>query len=107
MFHMNSSLQINPSGTLTLPKVLRRDLGVAEGCVVRVDLRNNTVVLQPAVTFPVELYTPSRMAEFDAADAELGKRLRKRKRAYGQTVQGVKVVSSLQLLDLVSKTKIS
>jgi len=43
---MNSFLQINPSGTLTLPKVLRKALGVAEGGVVRVDLRNNTVVLQ-------------------------------------------------------------
>jgi bifunctional DNA-binding transcriptional regulator/antitoxin component of YhaV-PrlF toxin-antitoxin module len=34
MVRMNSFLQINPSGTLTLPKVLRKALGVAEGGVV-------------------------------------------------------------------------
>jgi len=43
---MNSFLQINPRRTLTLPKVLRKALSVAEGGVVMVDLRNNTVALQ-------------------------------------------------------------
>ena len=44
--HMNSFVQINPRRTLTLPKVLRKALGVAEGGVVIVDWCNNTVVLQ-------------------------------------------------------------
>ena len=31
------------------------------------------IVLHPAVAFPIELYTDSRIAEFDKADAELAK----------------------------------
>jgi hypothetical protein len=29
------------------------------------------ILLRPAVTLPVELYTPERVAEFDAGEAEL------------------------------------
>jgi len=43
-----------------------------------VNVRENDVLLQPAVAFPVEMYSDSQIAEFDTADAELGKRLAKR-----------------------------
>jgi len=29
------------------------------------------ILLRPAVTLPVEMYTPERIAEFDAAEADL------------------------------------
>ncbi len=33
------------------------------------------IVLHPAVAFPIEMYTDERIAEFDAADAALAKRM--------------------------------
>lgn len=64
---------------MTLPKAVRKMLGISTGGgIVILNLRENDVVLQPAVAFPVEMYTDARIAEFDAADAELGKRLAKR-----------------------------
>lgn len=76
---MNTILQVNPRGTMTLPKSVRTMLGISSsGGIVMLNLRENDVVLQPAVAFPVEMYTDARIAEFDAADAELGKRLAKR-----------------------------
>jgi len=64
---------------MTLPKAVRKMLGISNGGgIVMLNLRDNDVVLQPAVAFPVEMYTDAHIAEFDAADAELGKRLAKR-----------------------------
>ena len=76
---MNTLLHVNPRGTVTLPKSVRKLLGLSNGGgIVLVNVRESDVVLQPAVAFPVEMYTDERLAEFDAAEAELGKRLAKR-----------------------------
>ena len=64
---------------MTLPKPLRRALGVDEGGVVMADLTEEGLVLHPAVAFPIEMYSDARVAEFDRADAELAKRLRKKR----------------------------
>jgi hypothetical protein len=37
------------------------------------------LLLRPAVTLPLELYTPERVQEFDAAEADLAAVLPKRK----------------------------
>jgi antitoxin PrlF len=77
---MTATIQINSRGALTLPKVLRQALGFDRGGTVVAETTKEGVVLRPSVTFPIELYTDERVAEFDAADAELGRRLsRKRK----------------------------
>ena len=58
---------------MTLPKPLRKALGVDKGGVVMADLTEDGIVLHPAVAFPVELYSDARVAEFDEADAALEK----------------------------------
>ena len=64
---------------MTLPKAVRKMLGISSGGgIVMLNLRENDVVLQSAMAFPVEMYTDARLADFDEADAELGKRLAKR-----------------------------
>lgn len=65
---------------MTLPKSLRKMLGVEKGGVVMISAEKEGIVLRPAVAFPVELYSDARIAEFDAADAELAKHV-SRKRA--------------------------
>lgn len=70
---MNKILQVNPRGSLTLPKAVRKALGIPQsGGIVMLDLRKNEVVLQPTVAFPFEMYTDARVAEFDAAGDALG-----------------------------------
>jgi hypothetical protein len=39
------------------------------------------LLLRPAVTLPVEIYTDARIREFDRAEAELGVVLKKMRRA--------------------------
>ena len=76
---MNTLLHVNPRGTVTLPKSVRKLLGIPTGGgIIMVNVRESDVILQAAVAFPVEMYTDERLAEFDAAEAELGKRLAKR-----------------------------
>jgi len=65
---------------MTLPKVLRKALGVERGGVVMANSGKDGIVLHPAVAFPIEMYSDARVAEFDAADAELAKHVA-RKRA--------------------------
>ena len=77
---MNTTIQINSRGTLTLPKVLRRTLGLDRGGVVVAEIAKQGVLLRPSVTFPIEIYTDERVAEFDAADKELGRHLKRKRK---------------------------
>ncbi len=77
---MNTTIQINSRGTLTLPKVLRRTLGLDRGGVVVAETAKQGVLLRPSVTFPIEIYTDERVAEFDAADKELGRHLKRKRK---------------------------
>ncbi len=60
---------------MTLPKPLRRTLGVDKGGIVMADVTDDGIVLHPAAAFPIELYSDARIAEFDAEDAALAKHL--------------------------------
>ncbi len=60
---------------MTLPKPLRKTLGVDKGGIVMADVTDDGVVLHPAAAFPIELYSDARVAEFDAEDAALERHL--------------------------------
>lgn len=51
-------------GTLVLPAALRRRFGLKEGSPLVVEERAEGILLRPAVTVPVETYSPERVAEF-------------------------------------------
>ena len=70
---MKTTLNVNSRGTLTLPKAIRKTLGVSDGGVVILSFDGDGFVLRPAATFPIEIYSDSRVAEFDDSDAELQK----------------------------------
>jgi antitoxin PrlF len=72
---MNATIQISARGAMTLPKPLRKALGVDKGGVVMASAENGAIVLHPAVAFPIELYSDGRVAEFDEADAALAKHM--------------------------------
>lgn len=77
---MTATIQINSRGNLTLPKPLRKKLGLEKGGVVMAESSDQGILLKPAVSFPIEMYSDLRVAEFDEADAELKHHLVKKRR---------------------------
>jgi len=75
---MNAILELNSRGTLTLPKTMRHLLGVDHGGRIIAEISDQGILLRPGVAFPIEIYTDTRVAEFDTAEAELGKHLKRR-----------------------------
>ncbi|MGA1824837.1 MAG: AbrB/MazE/SpoVT family DNA-binding domain-containing protein [bacterium] len=75
---MTTTIHINQRGTLTLPKKLRKKLGLEKGGVIMAEESDDGVVLKPAVAFPIELYTDSRIKEFEKEDEKLMEHLQKR-----------------------------
>jgi bifunctional DNA-binding transcriptional regulator/antitoxin component of YhaV-PrlF toxin-antitoxin module len=61
---MTKVININDRGTLTLPKEMRRRLGVDRQAQVVAEETDEGILLRPGVTFPVELYSAKRLAEF-------------------------------------------
>jgi AbrB family looped-hinge helix DNA binding protein len=61
---MTKVININQRGTLTLPKELRQRLGIKTGGQVVVEETTEGILLRAGVTFPVEIYSAARLAEF-------------------------------------------
>ena len=55
---------VNERGTMTLPKKLRRRLGIKEGGQVVAEETEEGVLLRLGVTLPLEIYSEKRLAEF-------------------------------------------
>jgi AbrB family looped-hinge helix DNA binding protein len=77
---MQSTVTITARGVITLPASLRRELGLKADDQLIAETTPEGLLLRPAVTLPVEIYSPAREAEFDQEEAELAKRLNRRKR---------------------------
>jgi AbrB family looped-hinge helix DNA binding protein len=75
-----TTIAVNERGCMTLPKAMRKTIGIEQGGVVMVEVQGNAIFIRPAVAFPVELYSDERVAEFDEADKELAGHLKNRKR---------------------------
>ena len=77
---MTKIININDRGTLTLPKAMRRRLGVDRNARVVAEETDEGILLRPGVTFPVEMYSEKRLAEFrrNNADSLAGYRLKKK-----------------------------
>jgi AbrB family looped-hinge helix DNA binding protein len=71
---MLDTTKVGKRGTVVIPAALRRHFGLEEGSLVVVEVRDEGILIRPAVAMPVEIYTPERRAEFllsntvDAAD---------------------------------------
>ena len=61
---MTKVIHINDRGTLTLPRDMRRRLGVNQNAQVIAEETAEGILLRPGATFPVELYSEDRLAEF-------------------------------------------
>jgi AbrB family looped-hinge helix DNA binding protein len=73
---VSESSRVGKRGTLVIPARLRRRFGIEEGSEVIAEETPEGILIRPAVTVPIELYSSRRKAEFilsnavDAADYE-------------------------------------
>lgn len=72
-------ITINERGALTLPASVRKDLGITGKQQMIVEMtESGEILLKPAVTLPIELYTEERIAEFARDEAHVAKTLKER-----------------------------
>ena len=77
---MKTILTITSRGVVTLPAKLRKALGLNAEDQLIAETTPDGLLLRPAVTLPIEIYSEKRIREFDEAEAELGKILRRKKK---------------------------
>jgi AbrB family looped-hinge helix DNA binding protein len=68
---MKANITITSRGVITLPAKLRQALGLKAEDHLIAETTPEGLLLRPAVTLPVEIYTPERIREFDTAEQEL------------------------------------
>jgi antitoxin PrlF len=68
---MKANVTMNSRGVITLPAKLRRALGLKAEDYLIAETTPEGLLLRLAVTLPVEMYTPERVREFNAAEQEL------------------------------------
>jgi AbrB family looped-hinge helix DNA binding protein len=68
---MKAAVIINSRGVITLPSKLRKSMGLKADDQLIAETTPEGLLLRPAVTLPVEIYSADRVREFDAAEAEL------------------------------------
>ena len=70
---MFESSKVGKRGTFVIPAKLRRRVGIEEGSEVLVEETPEGILIRPAVTVPIEMYSDERKAEFllsNAVDTE-------------------------------------
>ena len=75
---MQAQLTINTRGVVTLPAKIRKIMGFQAHDQLIAETTPQGLLLRPTVTLPLEMYSPSRVQEFDAAEAGLALALLKR-----------------------------
>ena len=71
LYDMKATVTITSRGVVTLPAKLRQALGLKADDQLIAETTPEGLLLRPAVTLPVELYTSEREREVDEAEAEL------------------------------------
>jgi len=66
---ISESSRIGKRGTFVIPAKLRRRFGLTEGSTVIAEETQDGILLRPAVTVPIESYSPERQAEFVLSNA--------------------------------------
>ena len=69
--YMNTILTITSRGVISLPAALRRAVGLKANDQLIAEATPDGILLRPAITVPLEIYSDSRINEFNAGEAEL------------------------------------
>ncbi len=58
------TIKVGKRGAIVIPAALREKYGFKEGTNILIQPTEQGLLLQPVASFPVEIYTPERKAEF-------------------------------------------
>lgn len=61
--------RLGKRGTFVIPAALRRRFGLSEGSPIIIEATPQGILIRPAVTVPIEMYSPERQAEFILSNA--------------------------------------
>jgi bifunctional DNA-binding transcriptional regulator/antitoxin component of YhaV-PrlF toxin-antitoxin module len=68
---MKATLSVSGRGLIALPAKMREAAGIRPQDHIIAETKLEGILLRPAVTAPIEIYSDERIAEFDQAEAEL------------------------------------
>lgn len=68
---MKATLSVSGRGLIALPTKMREAAGIRPQDNLIAETTPEGILLRPAVTVPIEIYSDERIAEFDQAEAEL------------------------------------
>lgn len=68
---MQATLTIDTRGVITLPVEPRQAIGHLTDDQLIAETTPQGLLLRPAVTLPLKMYSPARVEEFDELEAEL------------------------------------
>jgi len=74
---MKISLTVSRGGVVKLPAKLRQAFGIKADDQLIAETTPEGLLLRPAVTLPIEIYSDQRIREFDGTEAELATVLRR------------------------------
>lgn len=77
---MKTSVTVTSRGVITLPAKLRKAAGIQPDDQLIAETTPEGIILRPAVTLPIEMYSAGRVREFDAEESKLAKVLDKKSR---------------------------
>jgi AbrB family looped-hinge helix DNA binding protein len=77
---MKATVTITSRGVVTLPAKVRREMGLKADDQLIAETTPDGLLLRPAVTLPIEIYSKKRILKFDEAEAELDRVLRRRRK---------------------------
>ena len=77
---MQAQLTVNSRGVVTLPAKIPQAMGFQANDQLIAEITPQGLLLRPTVTLPIEIYTPERVQEFDATEADLALLMAERKR---------------------------
>lgn len=72
---MREEITIGRRGAITLPSRLRKRFGLGQNDKLIVEETDQGLLLRPAVSMPIEVYSEERIAEFQQDDGQTGKML--------------------------------
>ncbi len=74
---MQNKVTINERGVITIPAALRQAFGLKANDELIVEGSQEGILLRPAVSVPIELYTEGRIDEFASNEEAIGQHLPK------------------------------
>jgi bifunctional DNA-binding transcriptional regulator/antitoxin component of YhaV-PrlF toxin-antitoxin module len=74
---MKATLSISGRGLIALPAKMREAAGIRPQDNIIAETTPEGILLRPAVTVPIEIYSDERIAEFEQAEAELAEWFKK------------------------------